>query len=217
MRDIIIWGATGHSRVLNEALKGSSFRLVAIFDNRELPSPLPPVPIHAGKVGFEAWFASWQESSDRPLCYSVAIAGGNGRARLEISDWLASRGLECVTIIHASAWIAHDATVGRGSHVLAGALVASHARIGQAVIVNTGASIDHDCVIGDGAHIGPGAVLTGEIVVESCSFVGAGAVVLPRLRIGADSVVGAGSVGTQDVPSGVTVAGNPARVFEPRR
>ena len=43
------------------------------------------------------------------------------------------------------------------------------------------------------------------------AFVGAGATILPRIRIGADAVVGAGAVVTRDVPSGVTVVGNPAQ------
>jgi len=47
-------------------------------------------------------------------------------------------------------------------------------------------------------------------------LVGAGAVVLPRIRIGADSTIGAGAVVTKDVPAGVTVAGNPARIMNRR-
>lgn len=37
--------------------------------------------------------------------------------------------------------------------------------------------------------------------------------VLPGVTIGKGSVIGAGSVVTKDVPEGVVVAGNPARVL----
>jgi maltose O-acetyltransferase len=43
-------------------------------------------------------------------------------------------------------------------------------------------------------------------------WLGGGAIVLPGVTIGADSVVGAGAVVTRDVPAGVVVVGNPARV-----
>ena len=43
-------------------------------------------------------------------------------------------------------------------------------------------------------------------------WIGAGAIILPGVTIGDDALVGAGSVVTRDVPDGVTVFGNPARV-----
>ena len=57
------------------------------------------------------------------------------------------------------------------------------------------ASGEHRVVIGDGAKIGGGAVIG------------------PWVRLGARSLVGAGSVVIRDVPQGVVVAGNPARVI----
>jgi maltose O-acetyltransferase len=44
-------------------------------------------------------------------------------------------------------------------------------------------------------------------------WVGGGAIILPGITIGSRSVIGAGSVVTRDVPEGVVVAGNPARVI----
>ena len=52
------------------------------------------------------------------------------------------------------------------------------------------------------------------IVIESNVWIGGGAIVLGGLTIGADSVVGAGAVVTHDVPAGVVVVGNPARVLD---
>lgn len=42
--------------------------------------------------------------------------------------------------------------------------------------------------------------------------IGGGSKILPGVAIGDRSVVGAGSVVTRDVPPGVVVAGNPARI-----
>jgi maltose O-acetyltransferase len=50
------------------------------------------------------------------------------------------------------------------------------------------------------------------IVVGENVWIAAGVIVGPGVTIGDDSVVGAGSVVLKDVPAGVLVAGNPARV-----
>ena len=44
-------------------------------------------------------------------------------------------------------------------------------------------------------------------------WLGGGAIVLPGVTIGDDVTVGAGSVVTKDVPAGVVLAGNPARII----
>lgn len=45
-------------------------------------------------------------------------------------------------------------------------------------------------------------------------WIGAKAMILPGVTIGDDVVVGAGSVVTKDVPNGVVVAGNPAKIIK---
>jgi acyl-[acyl carrier protein]--UDP-N-acetylglucosamine O-acyltransferase len=50
------------------------------------------------------------------------------------------------------------------------------------------------------------------IVIEDNVWVARAAAILPGVRVGAGSVVGYGAVVTADVPPGVLVAGNPARV-----
>lgn len=53
----------------------------------------------------------------------------------------------------------------------------------------------------------------GKVDIRDNSFVGHGAIVMPRVTIGPDSIVAAGAVVTKDVPPGVVVGGNPARVI----
>lgn len=53
----------------------------------------------------------------------------------------------------------------------------------------------------------------GPIVIHDNCFIGHGAIVMPRVTIGPDSIVAAGAVVTKDVPPGVVVGGNPARII----
>ena len=56
--------------------------------------------------------------------------------------------------------------------------------------------------------------MTAPVIVEDNVWIGAGSIILPGGTIGSMSVVAAGAVVTKDVPSGVLVAGIPAKVVK---
>jgi sugar O-acyltransferase (sialic acid O-acetyltransferase NeuD family) len=210
-RAIVFWGATGQAKVLREALTGTSVRLCALVDQRPISSPFEGIPVLHGEDGLIAWIA--QRVDPAPLLCAVAIGGDRGADRLTRLAVMQGLGLAPHSIIHPTAFVAGDASLGDACQVLAQAAVCASAQLGDAVIINTAASVDHDSRVGSGSHIGPGARLAGEVVVGQAAFIGTGAIVLPRVRIGDGAVVGAGAVVLADVPAGVTVAGNPARVI----
>jgi sugar O-acyltransferase (sialic acid O-acetyltransferase NeuD family) len=211
MKPVVLWGGTGQAKVLREALAGTDFEIIAVFDQRTVVPPFNDVPLYVGMDGFREWQRTRGSIADVHFC--VAIGGGASGDRLHMHADLVAAGLAPLTVRHRAAFIATDASVGEGCQILAASTVATQARLGRCVIVNTAASVDHECHIGDGAHIGPGAVLAGEIRVGPRVFVGAGATILPRITIGEAAVIGAGAVVTRDVAPGTTVVGVPAREF----
>lgn len=210
----VLWGSAGHAKVLAGTIALLGGRVVALFDNREVPPALQGVALYLGEAGFERW--AQQTDALGSVIGLAAIGGARGRDRLEVHARFRRRGLKLASVVHPDASVCATASIGAGSQVLAQAVVAAAARIGEACIVNHRAAVDHECVLGDGVHVGPGATLCGAITVGENVLVGAGAVVLPRLRIGADSIIGAGAVVTRHVAAGTTVVGNPARVIARR-
>jgi len=209
-RPLVIWGASGHAKVLAEFALDAGFRLVAIFDNSPAAgSPIPDVPIHHGSEGFLQWRAAYPEKSVWGI---VAIGGSRGVDRLELLDLLRVNRVTPATLVHPRAFVARTARVAEGCQILANASVCADAHVGSACIVNTNASVDHESKLADGVHVAPGARIAGCVEVGRCAFVGVGAVILPRLRIGAGAIVGAGAVVTRDVPERAVVYGNPARI-----
>lgn len=58
-----------------------------------------------------------------------------------------------------------------------------------------------------------GRTRIGKVTIGDRVFVGASAIILPGVSIGSEVIIGAGSIVTDDIPSGVVAAGNPARVL----
>jgi len=106
--------------------------------------------------------------------------------------------------------------IGDGSFANFGliALDVAPIRIGRKVQIGTNVQLLTPIHPLDPALRAQGWEAAAPITIEDNVWVGSGAIVLPGVTIGADSVVAAGAVVTQDVPSRVVVAGNPARVIK---
>jgi sugar O-acyltransferase (sialic acid O-acetyltransferase NeuD family) len=205
----VIWGCSGHAKVLVSLIKSQGGQILAFFDNREVPSILSGVPVYFGKSGFNTWIK--ETKSLLNVTGLVAIGGHKSADRMDIQNIFRSVGLGLDPLIHPTAFVCNTATIGQGSQVLAQAVVAADSQLGAACIVNHKASVDHECILGDGVHLAPGATVCGCVTVGNNVMIGAGSVILPRLKIGPDSIIGAGSVVTKDVPARSVIMGNPGR------
>ncbi len=142
------------------------------------------------------------------------IALGDNAKRKSLALYLERHHIESPRLIHPRSAVSSSTDIGRGSLVVAGAVVNVGADIGRHCIVNSGAVVEHDCRIRDYVHIAPNATITGGVTIGEGSLVGAGATVLPGIKIGENVTVGAGSVVTKDIPDDTIVMGVPARVHK---
>lgn len=216
-QNFVFWGASGHGLVLADIVAAQGGTLLAVFDNNpQQASPWPEVPIYYGEIGFTHWLsAACQVASPTTgFAAAIAIGGARGADRCHLADRFARANLPLPVLQHPHASVSPTASIGAGSHILAGGVVAAAANLGRCVIVNTKASVDHECVLDEGVHIAPGATLCGCVRVGAHSLIGPGAVVLPRVNIGRNVIVGAGSVVTRDLPDNVVAWGNPARIIK---
>jgi len=140
--------------------------------------------------------------------YVVAI--GATAIRRELSEMILAAGGELATLVHPTAVIAPDVTIGVGTVTMAGAIVNTGTRIARFAVVNTGAILDHDNIVEDNVHISPGCSLAGRVTCCRDSFIGTGTSIIPRMVVGEGAVVAEGSTVIKPVRAHTLVAGCPA-------
>jgi len=211
---IILIGASGHGRVaLDAALCQNRFEVIGWADSNIAEGMLVAGRPVLGKTADMARIASEHDLHGFFLAISdnVTRASVHAMIRASVPD------LDFVSIVHPSAVVASNATVGPGSLLLAGAVLNSMATIGTGCIVNTRASLDHDGIMHPWSSLLPGVVTGGNIELGEFSCVCIGAVLAHKVRIGEHTVVGAGAVVLSDLPPCTLAYGVPARVIRDRK
>jgi sugar O-acyltransferase (sialic acid O-acetyltransferase NeuD family) len=197
--NIIVVGGGGHAKVVIATVRAAGGDVVGVYDDNQarwgqelLGAPIKgPIPEKAIEEG------------------PAIIAIGDNHARRATAERIEA---EWVTVCHPDAVVHPTVSLGPGTVVFAGGVIQPDTTIGVHAIINTAASIDHDCVLGDYVHVAPGVSLCGGVTLGNGVLMGVGAKASPLVRIGEGAIVGAGTVCIEDVASGTTVVGAPARV-----
>lgn len=205
---MLIAGAGGHAREIQfewDLLGGDE---LFFFDDTGLPGIVPD--------GFGKIIDSLDEAREIFAVDPRFIIGvGRPMARKVMTEKLESVGGKLHSLISRNAILgSRRVQMEAGLNVMSGAVVSTDVYADRGVLIHMHASVHHDCRIGQFCEISPGARILGGVQLEEGVSVGSCAVVLPGVRIGAWSVIGAGAVVTRDVPSGVTVAGVPAKILD---
>lgn len=118
------------------------------------------------------------------------------------------------------------AVIGRDTNICSHCFLENDVVIGDRVTVKSGVQLWDGVRLEDDVFVGPNVTFTNDkyprsrqypdsyplLVVRAGASIGGGAVLLPGITIGVGAMVGAGAVVTKDVPSGMLVRGNPAKI-----
>jgi sugar O-acyltransferase (sialic acid O-acetyltransferase NeuD family) len=204
-----VYGASGHGKVVLDILLASGAEVVGFIDDGRPPGTLVlGLPVAGG--------GDFLVAEARQGDVAIALGIGDNAARQRVFERCHAAGADIISAVHPRATVARSASIGRGTVIMAGAVVNPDAAVGIGAIVNTGAVVEHDCVLGDFAHLSPNAALGGGARIGDLSHVGLCAVVLPCKSVGERSIVGAGAVVVRDLPDDVIAAGVPARILKQR-
>lgn len=206
---IAIWGASGHALVVSNIVKLSGqYEIIGFLDDvhpKRKGDIFDEKPILGGR---EALSLLKQKGIQH-----IVMGFGHCSLRIKVFNLLKKNKFNILTIIHPNAVISDGVKIGEGTVVAAGVIIDPSCKVGRCVILNNSDVICHGSRIDDGAHVCPGVKISGNVHVGFGSWIGIGSSIIEGVRIGAGSYIGAGTVVNKDIPEGVVVYGNPARII----
>lgn len=198
MNRLIIVGAGGHGKVIADIAYKNGYTDISFLDDSAKEECMG-FPVIGNSNEIEVF-------DDGNTDFVIGIGSNNTRkiiAEKYDVNW--------IELIHPSAQIAFNVSIGKGTVVMAGAVVNAGTTIGKHCIINTSAVVEHDNFIKDYVHISPMVSLGGTVSVEESTHIGIGAVVKNNIDICGDCIIGAGAVVVKNIKDKGTYVGVPAR------
>lgn len=198
MNRIIIIGCGGHGKVIADIAVKNGYKDISFIDDNTKGECIG-FPIIGTSVEIENF-------ADENTDFIIGI--GDNSTRKIIAE---KYNVNWVTLIHPSAQIAMSVKFGKGTVVMANAVVNISTTVGEHCIINTGAIVEHDNLIEDFVHISPNAALGGTVRVGVCTHIGIGVVVKNNIDICSDCIIGAGAVVVKNIKESGIYVGVPIR------
>lgn len=209
MKNLVIVGAGGFGREMFGAAReavgfGERFVIKGFLDGN--PAALDGFSGYPGIIGTPETYRI--EPDD-----VFVTALGSIASRRRCAGMIEARGGVFIPIIHRSASLGPNVSVGAGAFVAHNAVLTADVSVGRHACVFHGTVVGHDTALGDYSHLYSLVSVGGGVKVGEGAAVFPGAKVVPRVSIGDNATVGIGSTVIRDVAPGITVFGTPAERF----
>lgn len=142
------------------------------------------------------------------------IAIGEPVYRTKLIKEIKDRNYKFETLIHPTASIGDNTSIGDGTVVQWGSFISCDCKIGENCFFQPSSNVGHDCVIGDDCTVSTNAAISGGVVIGNDTYLAVGVTVIQGAKIGSNSVLGMGSVVVRNIPDNVIAMGNPARAMK---
>lgn len=206
MKHLLIIGAGGFGREIYNMARhcrgyGEDWDIKGYLD--DTPDPLVGFKGYPPVIGKITEYIPQEDD-----VFTCAIGSVQGKRKCVES--ILARGGEFINLIHNSAIVNLNATLGRGCVVLRGVSIGCDSHIGDYVSIQAECMLGHDSTIGSWCHLHPRAFMGGWSKLQEEVYVGYGAFIHPRKNVGNGATVAAGAYVFRNVKPGTTVSGNPA-------
>ncbi|MDO9153318.1 MAG: acetyltransferase [Paludibacter sp.] len=206
MKDLIIIGAGGMGReIFYHAQEcpgfGTAYEIKGFIDD----------DIHSldGFVGFPEVLDTVDNYN---ICENDVFVTsiGSVKSKKLCVEKIIKKGGSFISLIHPTARIEVDTTLGKGNIIMRRVEIGSYAQIGDYNFIQAGAVIGHDASIGNFIRIDCKVVCVGGVVVKDEATIHTLAVISHGVTVGKRAVVGALSFVIRNIKDETTVVGNPA-------
>ncbi len=207
MEKVLIVGASGHGKVVAEAIElNGEYTIHGFIDSFK---PVGEKVLDYEILGTEDLIS---QLYDQGVTRGI-IAIGDNWTRFLLAEKIKRLvpGFEFITVIHPSVIISKTVTVGKGSVILASATLNAESKVGDFCILNTGVNFGHESEINDYSSLAPGVTVGGNVIIDTFSAICLGANIIHSIYIGMHSIVGAGALVNKDVENFRLAYGVPAK------
>jgi sugar O-acyltransferase (sialic acid O-acetyltransferase NeuD family) len=206
-RPLLLLGAGGLARETLAAVRTQPdrWRPIGVLDDDPVRhgDVVDGVPV----LGATERVHEFEDAAVVPCVASAHRPGG----RLALARRLGLLGDRWATVVHPAASVAPGTEIGEGSVLLAGVVVTAAIQLGAYLVAMPHVLLTHDDRVADGVTLAGRATLAGGVLVEEAAYLGQGCLIREHVTVGANAVIGMGAVVLDDVPSGQTWVGVPAR------
>lgn len=211
MNDVLIISAGGFGRSMLNTMNSDpannvDWRVIGFLDSRAELSASCPLPILGDPMTYR--YDPQQVPRQEFIC-----ALGEPALRRRFAAPLLAQGATFMSLRHGM----RDALgfrMGAGCMFESGVGMGVDTHLGDFVIIQSTTVIGYEVKIGSYTTIGSFVFVGGRAEIGSDVIIHPHATILPGKKIGDGAVIGAGAVVMSDVPPGVTMIGNPAKVFK---
>lgn len=179
-RKVIIIGAGGHAKVIEEIIEISKDEFIGFLDDNKTGEDI------IGKIkDIEKW-----HKKDNDIEFIIGI--GNNSIRNKLYNEYSN--IHYYTAIHPTAVISKNTIIGKGTAIMANAIIGRDVIIGGNCIINTGTIIEHNCIIEDGVHLSYRVTLGAESKIGKNSYIDIGSIINRNVTIGEGKKIEIGEV-----------------------
>ena len=210
MKNLLIIGARGWGRevycMLSNCVGYETEYSVKGFldDNKEALDGMPGYPPIISSV------EDYQPQTDDVFICAV----GEPHWKRYYSEMVLAKGGQFINIIHKTAIIEKNTTLGQGCIVCEHVLISCDIQIGDFVTFQHYTIIGHDASIGNYCHLGARAFMGGGSQLGEETTIQINSIILPHVKVGNKCMVAAGAVVIKKVKDETTVYGNPAMALK---
>ncbi|OEK08546.1 transferase [Flavivirga aquatica] len=196
MKNILIIGASGHSKMIIDIIKkNDKYNIVGLIDSfKTIGQQVYGYEI----IGNEKDIPNLTEKHN--IIGAVIGIGDNWtRKQLKESIQIKNPNLFFPAIVHPSAILADDISIPNGTVIMPGAIINANSKIGEFCIINSNSSLGHDSKMDDFSSLASGVTIGGNVKIGFCTAISLGASVIQNINIGRHTLIGAGALVIKDI------------------
>tara|TARA_B100001123_G_C15098795_1_gene942682 strand:+ start:255 stop:926 length:672 start_codon:yes stop_codon:yes gene_type:complete len=216
MKEILIFGSGGHSRIiLSEIVQIKDYRVIGFVDENIKKGTI----IESYKNKKYKVVSNIKGINKLLNKNTFGIIGiGSNFIRKEVAKKINKiyKNFNWVTIISKNSTINGNVRIGKGSLIVSGSVINTGTKIGEHCLINTSSSIDHDNTFKNYSSTGPSVTTGGNVALGECSHLGIGSSIKHQISIGDNTIIGARSMVLKNCNNNSVYYGIPATKIRDR-